>query len=417
MRNFQNYVDVGFLFAILLIPFLPSFGRLDIVGPQYLFLSILLFSFVIFKFFSPEAFKIKVNYSIIFFLLFLLMALLSMINSFNIIESIIEVKKHFVTFFLLVFTFSIFNSNKNYIQIATFILVGFLFVETSYILKLFIDNYSFENPPSRLREFQGLAYNQNIASNSIMCKIPLSIYLLFKTKRKLFKYLLSALLAISIFDILIIGSRSAIYSIYLLLITLIIFFIFYKKFSFLGLKRKLILKPIFIIFSVFILQNILYTNSTSNLQAVDRSLQLDDYSTNYRIKLWKSSLDMLMDNPVLGVGIGNWKIMSIKYNKQNISQYEVPKHAHNDFFHIMAEIGILGGLFYVLVFISPFYFIIKNFKTISNEGKRITIFLTLSLIFIGVDYFFNFPRIRPYSLLNLFWIFAFIYSINKIENE
>jgi O-antigen ligase len=417
MKKFQDYVDVGFLIATLIIPFIPNFGRLDIVGPQYLFLSALLFIFITFKLFSSEAFKFRINYSIIFFLLFLIMAFLSMFNSFNLIESIIEVNKHFVTFFFLVITFSIFNINKNYIHTATLTLVGFLFVETSYILNIFIENYSFENPPSRLREFQGLAYNQNIASNSIMCKIPLTLYFLFKAKSKTYEYLLLTLLAISIFVLLIIGSRSTIYSTYLLLFSLIGFFIFSKKQNFLDLNRKLLLKPILIILSVFIFQNILYRNSTSNLQAVNRSLQLDDYSTNYRLKLWESSLEMLMDYPILGVGIGNWKIMSIKYGKENINQYEVPKHAHNDFFQIMAEAGILGGLFYMLFFISPFYFVITKFKSISTERKRFTILLTFSLVFIGVDYFFNFPRIRPYSLLNLFWVFAFIYNVNTIENE
>lgn len=417
MKKFQDYVDVGFLIATLIIPFIPNFGRLDIVGPQYLFLSALLFIFITFKLFSSEAFKFKINYSIIFFLLFLIMALLSMFNSFNLIESIIEVHKHFVTFFFLVITFSIFNINKNYIHTATLTLVGFLFVETSYILNIFIENYSFENPPTRLREFQGLAYNQNIASNSIMCKIPLTLYFLFKAKSKTYEYLLLTLLAISIFVLLIIGSRSTIYSTYLLLISLIGLFIFSKKQNFLDLNRKLLLKPILIILSVFIFQNILYRNSTSNLQAVNRSLQLDDYSTNYRLKLWESSLEMLMDYPILGVGIGNWKIMSIKYGKENINQYEVPKHAHNDFFQIIAETGILGGLFYILFFISPFYFVVINFKSISTERKRFTILLTFSLVFIGVDYFFNFPRIRPYSLLNLFWVFAFIYNVNTIENE
>ena len=141
MKKFQDYVDVGFLIATLIIPFIPNFGRLDIVGPQYLFLSALLFIFITFKLFSSEAFKFKINYSIIFFLLFLIMALLSMFNSFNLIESIIEVHKHFVTFFFLVITFSIFNINKNYIHTATLTLIGFLFVETSYILNIFITTH------------------------------------------------------------------------------------------------------------------------------------------------------------------------------------------------------------------------------------------------------------------------------------
>tara|TARA_B110000879_G_C11084368_1_gene476225 strand:+ start:88 stop:1125 length:1038 start_codon:yes stop_codon:yes gene_type:complete len=344
------------------------------------------------------------------------MALLSIVNSLNVTESLIEFIKHFVTFLILVFTFSIFNNNRTYINSAIVVVVGFLFFETCYILKFFIDNYSFENPPSRLREFQGLAYNQNIASNSILVKIPLAIFLLVKTKTKIYKYLLLAIIAISVFDILIIGSRSAIYGIYLLTLFLIGIFLFARKFNFLNINKKNLLKSVFIILSVFVLQNFLYTNSM-NLKALDRSAQLDDYSTNYRLNLWESSFEMIKEFPLLGIGIGNWKIISIKYSKNYMSEYQVPKHAHNDFIQIMAETGILGGLFYLFFLISPFYFIVKNYSLFSTREKELSVFLTFSLIFIGIDAFFNFPRARPYSLLNLFWVIAFMYNLkaNKIN--
>ena len=416
MEKFQRYTDIGFLLALLLIPFVPTFGRIDIVGPQYLYLSIILFGYIIIKLISIKSFKFKLNYSISFFLLFLIMALLSIVNSLNVSESLIEFIKHFVTFLILVFTFSIFNNNRTYINSAIVVVVGFLFFETCYILKFFIDNYSFENPPSRLREFQGLAYNQNIASNSILVKIPLAIFLLVKTKTKIYKYLLLAIIAISVFDILIIGSRSAIYGIYLLTLFLIGIFLFARKFNFLNINKKNLLKSVFIILSVFVLQNFLYTNSM-NLKALDRSAQLDDYSTNYRLNLWESSFEMIKEFPLLGIGIGNWKIISIKYSKNYMSEYQVPKHAHNDFIQIMAETGILGGLFYLFFLISPFYFIVKNYSLFSTREKELSVFLTFSLIFIGIDAFFNFPRARPYSLLNLFWVIAFMYNLkaNKIN--
>ena len=126
MEKFHKYIDIGFLLAILLIPFIYHFGRLDVIGPQYLFLSVLLFSYTIIKLSSKKKFQFKSNYSISFFLLFLLMALLSIFNSLNPTESIIELSKHFITFLFLVFTFSIFNSQRNYISSAILFLVGFL---------------------------------------------------------------------------------------------------------------------------------------------------------------------------------------------------------------------------------------------------------------------------------------------------
>ena len=417
MEKFHRYIDIGFLFALLFIPFMPPFGRLDIVGPQYLYLSVLLFGFIIIKLVSIKKFEFKLNYSTSFYLLFLIMALLSIFNSFNVTESVIELTKHFVTFFFLVFTCSIFNNKRSYISSAIIVLVGFLFLETCYILKIFIENYSFELPPDRLRDFEGLAYNQNIASNSILVKIPLALFLFFKTKGKINKILLLVIIAISVFDILIIGSRSAIFGIYLLLLSLITLFLFSRKFNLVEINKKILLKPILIILSVFILQNVLYINSKANLQALDRTTQLFDASTNYRLNLWESSLEMIKDNPLLGIGIGNWKIISIKYAKNYITEYTVPIHAHNDFIHLMAETGILGGLFYTLFFVSPFYFLKKNYSIFSSREKILSIFLTLSLMFLGIDSFFNFPRVRPYSLLNLFWVIAFIYNLNASKKN
>ena len=100
-----------------------------------------------------------------------------------------------------------------------------------------------------------------------------------------------------------------------------------------------------------------------------------------------------------------------------MDEYTVPKHAHNDFIHLMAETGILGGLFYLLFFVSPFYFIVKKYSSFSTREKELSIFLSLSLIFIGIDAFFNFPRVRPYSLINLFWVMAFIYTLKAYKTN
>ena len=412
MDKFLRYTDVGFLLALLYIPFVPAFGRIEIVGPQYLYLSLLLFFYILIKLIFKQNLGFKLNYSTTFYLLFLITALLSIFNAFNVVESGIEITKYFISFLILVFAFSIFNNNRALINSALIAMLGFLFIETSYILYIFIENYSFDNPPIRMREFQGLAYNQNIASLSILAKIPIVLFFLMKNKTKKIKYFLGFLLALAVFDILIIGSRSAIYGIFLLLIYLLCLIAFIKHFNFIDINRKKLLKPILIILSVFILQNVLYSNSKQNLQALERVSVLNDTSTSYRLNFWESSFEMIKDFPFLGVGIGNWKILSLKYGKNYINNYEVPVHAHNDFIQIFSETGILGGLFFMLIFISPFYFLFKKYSVLSTADKELSIFLAFSLIAIGIDYFFNFPRIRPYSFLNLTFVIALIYNLN-----
>ena len=48
----------------------------------------------------------------------------------------------------------------------------------------------------------------------------------------------------------------------------------------------------------------------------------------------------MTSNPILGVGLGNWKIKSIDYDSKDIKGYVVPYHAHSDFIQLGAELGI-----------------------------------------------------------------------------
>ena len=78
--------------------------------------------------------------------------------------------------------------------------------------------------------------------------------------------------------------------------------------------------------------------------------------------------DYIKENPVFASGLGKLKIESIDKGKEHISGYTAPYHAHNDFIHVFAETGILGGLSYLLLFILVTYYVFKIFK-IEHEGQ------------------------------------------------
>ena len=63
------------------------------------------------------------------------------------------------------------------------------------------------------------------------------------------------------------------------------------------------------------------------------------------------TLNHLTKYPIIGTGIGTWKIYSTEYISKDKATYEAPYHAHNDFLQIFAETGILGGFFYLMVFL------------------------------------------------------------------
>ena len=80
-----------------------------------------------------------------------------------------------------------------------------------------------------------------------------------------------------------------------------------------------------------------------------------DQASLQRLYLWKDSLRLILDNPLLGVGLGNFEYVIPTYSseesleirewmeRRNDSQY-MPFSAHNEYLEIWAEIGILGCL-------------------------------------------------------------------------
>ena len=71
----------------------------------------------------------------------------------------------------------------------------------------------------------------------------------------------------------------------------------------------------------------------------------------------------------LDLGIG--KIKSIDYDSKDIVGYIVPYHAHSDFIQLGAELGIIGFLLYLGIFIWAIYYvyILIRYSKITSRRK------------------------------------------------
>jgi O-antigen ligase len=71
-----------------------------------------------------------------------------------------------------------------------------------------------------------------------------------------------------------------------------------------------------------------------------------------RLSQWYAGWSMFLDNPILGVGIGNY---NAAYDDYRLDQWPVALgHAHNHYLTIAAEAGFLGFLVYVLFWVVVF---------------------------------------------------------------
>jgi O-antigen ligase len=69
-----------------------------------------------------------------------------------------------------------------------------------------------------------------------------------------------------------------------------------------------------------------------------------------RTDLWRVGIRMVQDRPILGVGAGNYATASIRYllRPGQLSRSDLiantPKVAHNTYLHVVAELGVIGGV-------------------------------------------------------------------------
>lgn len=98
-----------------------------------------------------------------------------------------------------------------------------------------------------------------------------------------------------------------------------------------------------------------------------------------RKNLWDNTLQMIREQPLTGVGAGNWQIHMPKYGMQKF--YEVNytisegltnfQRPHNDFLWVWAETGIIGLLAYVFIFIFSLVYAYRLVKIEESLSMKI----------------------------------------------
>lgn len=401
------------LLTLFMVAYLiPNFLTTDRVGNQWLYLSIitsLSFIYVASKksLFNSIKFLIKKK-AIVLYGLFLICALLSIYFSLNRAAAIVTFNQYLTVFFCFIF-FNIFSRNitdgDKFIINLLFVL---LIIETFLSLSPIISDIENDSLVFRSMKYSGAAANINITSFSLVYKLPLLFYFFEKYSKPVIKIFLSLLLFFIIFVVSILGTRGAIIGIG---ISILIFF-YYMIVSKHTLRNKIkqlcwMLIPVILA----VLLNLNYLNKNENdiiTRASSISINTQDGSVNQRLRYYKHSLTQFYETPFMGVGIGNWKLYSIDYDKNDINGFIVPYHAHNDFLQILAEMGIFALIFYIS-------FLFYSTKTLFNNKlfeNNLNIFLMGSILIYLLDSSLNFPISRPISQLFLVALLTLI-SVNE----
>ena len=138
-----------------------------------------------------------------------------------------------------------------------------------------------------------------------------------------------------------------------------------------------------------------------------------------RVALYKNGLQMVVDQPFKGVGLGNFRSAYPLYHNRimptpTYAMHVIPERMHNDFFQNLAELGLIGGALFFLFFFS---LIRECLKLLSNkETALLGLGPFMVILAIAVFGLFSFPLLMPSSRM-LFWVMAGMLISSKVEGR
>ena len=241
----MKYIYIFFLFLYLLFPFLPSFGAIDQVGFQWLYLSVSNVLFFIYFLFSYDtSFKLSINKSFLAFIIFIFLSSLSVFSILNTAEYLIELSRLLIllsSFIIFIIILSYFKSS--YLDFSKGVLFLLFFELLYFFCALFYSHYYFEN-----LIFYGFTSNVNIQAFSIIFKIPIILFSLKFFSNVFIKYLSYITLILSISALFLISSRAS----FLSLFFIALFFLVFNSKNFIS-NFKLFPRCLFLAFYLLIL--------------------------------------------------------------------------------------------------------------------------------------------------------------------
>ncbi len=347
------------------------------------------------------------------FLLYILISGLSLFKAVNISEAVFDLVKNIVFFTFFLFSALLLANNKNLpLLISKIISVfSFLIIIIGLFQVLKVAAAGVLNDTTT-KEVTALFMNKNLYSQILFLALPFNIFGLYILKKRWRTFCsVNSLFTIALIIVLI--TRSVwVALIVSTLIAATVTYILHLNGNdlFYSFRHKLI-KPIIATGSVIVI-TILLLAITGSLTSSDETTTNDITSSKNRIALWESSLEISRNNPISGVGGGNWKIQIPNYGVYDIlktpgkTRFQRP---HNDYLWILAEYGIFGLLAYLSVLVIGLIYLLRIiFLTQKKEDKIFYLLMLFGFVGYITFSFFSYPKERTEHNIYFFFILSLI---------
>ena len=408
----QASLSIGtILFTILylLVHFIPDLGGADVMGAQWLYSSSLDLVVLGYIFFNKSTYSeaIQAIYSYKFTLVFSALVIWAMGSYFyalNPTETLVTLARLITTYIIFINVSILFYKQdiEKVFNIVAYIVGFILLYDAIYVISTFNNNVKTNFDPS-IGSITGNHGNKNVMAASLLIKFPFIVWIIVRSKI-LVRVLCSFVLLLGTIALFLLSTRSTFVglAIIIILFAATTFYFRDKK----DIKESLGRMLFFVLPVVvaFFISNLIIANATDTAEesiingavtARIQSIKLENNASSGRLHLWEGAIDYATKHPFMGAGYGNWKLASIPYEKEYTNDLFVPYHSHNDFLEMFADLGIVGGLCFGLMFL---LFPIYAFTIWRNkDAKAFHLPATISFLAVtcyAVDAFLNFPAER-----------------------
>jgi O-antigen ligase len=405
------------LILYLCIGFVPNWQAVDKIAPQWLIMSGLNLLSLLYFITNRKTLNTTLTLSLkatltLTYIGFILWAMGSILYAINPTEVLVNISRQLNVFIMYLSMGILLFSMKNKAQFLSLLITAILGIE---IYAVFNDALEMINTTGSIQPgtLKGVTANRNITAFSLAIKIPFVLFLIHLIKRVWIKITLTVIVAMTLIGLSMIQSRASFIAVGFTVVAYVAMHVFLylrenKKITQL-LQIGYVVVPL--ILAILINKMVLSDKGADAIsRAATISVSTNDGSVNQRLRYYEDVLTHLSSNPIFGVGLGNWKLKSIDYDSKDISGYVVPYHAHSDFIQLGAELGIVGFVLYLGIFLWAIYYVYILLRY-SDLGLNEKVFLFLLLTALGVysvDANLNFPIARPQVLVVWTLIMALI---------
>ncbi len=244
------------------------------------------------------------------------------------------------------------------------------------VLQFYVDFTYFPQGPNPASTF----VNRNFFAEFVVCTFPFTAYLLAQSKTSSRIALLAFTFGFNIVALMMTGTRGALAAMWTLLVFLPLIAVLYRnQFQFHRWDSGKRILACGVLIATIVTMGLVksgnpkviadrssYGDVTTPFDMAFKrtgSISVNDGSLGIRLIMWKATGDMIKARPLSGVGAGAWEAMQPLYQAAG-SQLETDYYVHNEVLQLLAEYGLTGWIFLLLLVA---YLLACAWRTIKNK--------------------------------------------------